>query len=60
MTRQDVRYPGDLCRYMSRLVLVIEKVLDDYGGGYWCVCQEIGEPGIRKIREEALVMVQPA
>ena len=55
MTRKDVRYPGDLCRYLSRLVLVIEKIDADF-----CLCQEIGEPGFRKIREEALKMIQPA
>ena len=55
MTRQDVRYPGDLCMYMSRVVLVIEKIDSD-----WCLCQEIGEPGFRKIREDVLTMIQPA
>ena len=55
MTRQDVRYPGDLCMYMSRVVLVIEKIDID-----WCLCQEIGVPGFRKIREAALTMIQPA
>jgi hypothetical protein len=55
MTRQDIRYPGDLCMYMSRLVLVIEKLDPD-----WCLCQELGETGLRKIREDVLTMVQPA
>jgi hypothetical protein len=55
MTRQDVRYPGDLCMYMSRLVLVIEKIGPD-----WCLCQELGETDFRKIREDVLTMVQPA
>ena len=55
MTRQDVRYPGDLCMYMSRVVLVIEKINTD-----WCLCQEIGETGFRKIREDVLTMIQPA
>jgi hypothetical protein len=55
MTRQDVRYPGDLCMHMSRLVLVIEKIDPD-----WCLCQELGDVGFRKIREDVLTMVQPA
>jgi hypothetical protein len=55
IAQQDVRYPGDLCTYMSRVVLVIEKIDDD-----WCLCQEIGETGFRKIREDILTMIQPA
>jgi len=55
MTRQDVRYPGDLCMYMSRLVLVIEN-----DGSDWCLCQEVGVPGFRTLREDVLTMVQPA
>ena len=57
MTRQDVRYPGDLCMFMSRVVLVIEKIDPDW---CLCLCQEIGEPGFCKIREDVLTMVQPA
>jgi len=55
---KDVRSPGDLCMYMSRLVLVIER-LSDGAHMPWCLCQELGEPGFRKIREDVLVMVQP-
>jgi len=59
VTRKDVRYPGDLCMFMSRLVLVIERVSDGTHKP-WCLCQEIGETGFRKIREDVLTMVQPA
>ena len=52
------RQPGDLCMYMSRMVLVIERLSDDTNG--WCLCQELGAPGLRKIREDVLVMVQSA
>ena len=55
---KGVRSPGDLCMYMSRLVLVIER-LSDGTHMPWCLCQEFGEDGFRKIREDVLVMVQP-
>ena len=54
MTRQAVRHPGDLCMYMSRVVIVIEKTSIDWG-----LCQEIGEKGLRKIRESELTLIQP-
>jgi hypothetical protein len=50
--------PGDLCMYMSRLVLVVERQTDDIND--WCLCQELGANGFRKIREDVLVMVQSA
>ena len=58
MTRQDMRYPGDLCMYMSRLVLVIGRLSDGVNG--WALCKEPGAPGFRKIREDVLTMVQSA
>ena len=56
--QEVVRHPGDLCMYMSRLVLVIERLSDGANG--WVLCQEVGESVFRKIREDVLVMVQPA
>jgi len=52
---QTAVYPGDLCQYMSRTVLVLEKKDID-----WVICQELGSNDIRKIRETALTIIQPA
>ena len=45
--------PGDLCMYMSRLVIIVEDIDSD-----WCLCYE-PDVGIRKTRHDVLVMVQP-
>ena len=58
MIQEVMRYPGDLCMYMSRLVLVIERLSDGANG--WVLCQEVDTPELRKIREDVLTMVQPA
>ena len=50
---------------MSRTVLVLEK--EDHGSEQswrihtaWVTCQELGSNEIRKIRETALTIIQPA
>ena len=64
MTRQDVKYPGDLCQYMSRVVLLIEQDLSHKGGPWsdniWWFAQELGENEIRRLRDDQLTIIQPA
>jgi len=62
-SKYDVR-PGDLCKYLSRVVIVVDFVVESAGyAGYnalWVNAIEIDDNTHRRIKADALTLIQRA